>query len=300
LFYQVDRFSEPGDAHFYGTGAYRDVCSRFNGVTHTIAQVQSDQLSYANRLVRVLAGYIAGCTGGKLLDVGGSAGIVAREFVNHFDLRGTVLDPASDEVSAARALGLEAVTGSVESWETQDKFDLILLCRSIEHLFDVGGALRRIRTLLTPGGLFYCDIADFMEMCRLVGPPETFTKIDHCYWLTQSTALQIFASLGFKLISMNIVFGYGQVGFLLQACEPQPIPATHGHQLQQQIEEIQDIERAWRQFGTRSTGTRDWLMRKAYRAKRKLERLMLPDRQQPVSTGATVSNATPETTPRST
>ena len=60
----------------------------------------------------------------------------------------------------------------------------------------------------------------------MVGAPETFTKADHCYWLTQSTALDIFRA-GFELVSMNIVFGAGQVGFLLRACEPSgPRPAT--------------------------------------------------------------------------
>lgn len=110
---------------------------------------------------------------------------MAREVAREFGLQGTVLDPATDEIEAARAAGLEAIVGSVEDWETEDRFDLILLCRSIEHLFDLKLSLSRIRGLLKPQGLFYCDIADFMEMCRMMGSPETFTKVDHCYWLTQ-------------------------------------------------------------------------------------------------------------------
>lgn len=148
-----------------------------------------------------------------------------------------------------------------------------MLCRSIEHLFDLRRSLARIRSLLTPQGLFYCDIADFMEMCRLSGPPETFTKVDHCYWLTQSTALQIFRALGFELVSMNIAFGAAQVGFLLRACEPSVEALAAQSQTLAQVEEIQRIEREWRAYGATSLGPKDWLRRKGYRLKRRILRL---------------------------
>jgi SAM-dependent methyltransferase len=298
LFYLVDRFSAEAYSDFYSSGAYREVSCRFNGVTHTIQQVQVDQVSYAKTLVRLLAGFVPHSRSGKLLDVGGSAGIVAREFMNTFGLLGTVLDPATEEIKAARAAGLDAVVGSVESWETQDRFDLILLCRSIEHLFDLRFSLSRIRSLLTPQGLFYCDIADFMEMCRMVGAPETFTKVDHCYWLTQSTALQIFRTIGFETVSMNVVFGGGYTGFLLRACEPSAPPLGQQSSILQQVEEIQRIEREWKALGSSSTGPADWLRRKGHRAKRKLQRLLTPQREKATSpTTAVPAVPVPKNTP---
>ena len=219
LFYLIDRFTFNGYSDFYGTGAYRTISCEFNGVTHTIAQVQADQASYARNLTGILSGFVPRHSG-KLLDVGGSAGIIAREFVKQLGLQATVLDPATDEIAAARQAGVDAVVGSIEDWQTDEKFDLILLCRSIEHLFDLRFAMGRIRSLLKPDGLFFVDIADFMEMCRMMGSPQTFTKVDHCYWLTQSTSLDIFRRIGFDVVSMNIVSSFGYVGFLLRACEP--------------------------------------------------------------------------------
>jgi SAM-dependent methyltransferase len=270
LLYLIDRFTFAGYSDFYSSGAYRTVSCQFNGVTHTIAHVQADQVSYAKTLVRVLSGFVPRSREGRLLDVGGSAGIIAREFVKEFGLQGTVLDPATDEVAAARAAGLEGIVGSVEDWQTSEKFDVILLCRSIEHLFDLRLAMARIRALLKPNGLFYVDIADFMEMSRMVGAPETFTKADHCYWLTQSTALDIFRAVGFELVSMNIVWGNAYVGFLLRACEPSPVPSTSTNRILSQIEEMQALERDWQAFGATSLSTTDWLRRKAYRVKRRL------------------------------
>ena len=291
LFYLVDRFSAAGYSDFYSSGAYRTVSSQFNGVTHTIPEVQANQVAYAKNLVRILAGFIPASREGRLLDVGGSTGIVARELAKEFGQRGTVLDPATEEIEAARTSGLDAIAGSLEDWNTTDRFDLILLCRSIEHLFDLRHSLARIRSLLKPQGLFYCDIADFMEMSRLMGAPETFTKVDHCYWLTQSTALQIFHSLGFELVSMNVLFGVAQVGFLLRACEPSAAPMAQTQTIAQ-IEEIQRIEREWRASGATSLGPKDWMRRKAYRVKRKIVRLMgsrettPAAKQVPVGTGA--------------
>ena len=104
---------------------------------------------------------------------------------------------------------LEAVVGSVEDWQTDEKFDLILLCRSIEHLFDLRFAMARIRSLLEAGGLFYVRHRRLHGNVPHDGSPQTFTKVDHCYWLTQTTALQIFRPIGFELVSMNIVSGFG-------------------------------------------------------------------------------------------
>lgn len=289
LFYLVDRFEFTAYSDFYATGAYRTVTCQFNGVVHTMGKVQSDQVSYAKSLVGVLSGLVPVTRSGKLLDVGGSAGIVAREVASQFGMSGTVIDPASDEIEAARAAGIDAYVGSVEDWQTQDRFDLILLCRSIEHLFDLKFSLSRIRSLLTSQGLFYCDIADFMEMCRIIGPPESFAKADHCYWLTQSTALRIFQSVGFEVVSMNIVFGVGQVGFLLRACEPRPFQSSVETQTVEQVEEIHTLEREWGNFGSTSLGPKDWLRRKAYRAKRRLISLVASKRTKPTLT----ANAAP-------
>jgi SAM-dependent methyltransferase len=271
LFYLIDRFTFNGYSDFYGTGAYRTISCEFNGVTHTIAQVQADQASYARNLTGILSGFVPRHSG-KLLDVGGSAGIIAREFVKQLGLQATVLDPATDEIAAARQAGLDAVVGSIEDWQTDEKFDLILLCRSIEHLFDLRFAMGRIRSLLKPDGLFFVDIADFMEMCRMMGSPQTFTKVDHCYWLTQSTSLDIFRRIGFDVVSMNIVSSFGYVGFLLRACEPATPAVSSAARVLSQVEEIQAIERNWLASAAKARGPVDWARRKAYRAKRRVIR----------------------------
>jgi SAM-dependent methyltransferase len=298
LFHLADCFTDEGYSQFYSTGVYRSVCSQFNNVSHTIEQIQADQRNYAQTLGSVLARYLKGQRTEKLLDVGGSAGIVASEFVRRFNLRGTVLDPAEEEIAAARASGLDAVVGSVEDYDTEETYDLILLCRSVEHLMNLRAAFARIRSLLKPGGLFYCDIADFMELCQWVGPPETVTKIDHRYWLTQATTLNIFGTLGFELVSMDIAFGFGYAGYLLRPCEPLTVTAVPEERIHRLLNQIQRVKLNWTQCARASRGIVQEIRYKLYRAKRIALRLAeSPEKEQPqnqteVQTPITASTST--------
>jgi SAM-dependent methyltransferase len=269
LIYLMDRLTADSYAQFYSDGSFRNISSQFNKVTHTLSQIQSEQRNYAETLCSVLGGYQSSYRHGNLLDIGGSAGVVSAQFAKKFDLSATVLDPAEEEVRAARALGLGGVVGSVEEYDTDEKYDLILLCRSIEHLMDLRTAFSRIRRLLKPGGHFYCDLADFVELCHFVGPPETVAKIDHCYWLTQSTALDIFRALGFEVVSMNIVFGFGYAGYLLRASEPKAIGCVPEERIQKLIEQIHRIQFEWT-VDTSSNTISHSLRLKAYRMKRRV------------------------------
>ncbi len=270
LLYLMDRLTAWDYARFYYEGLYRDVSSSFLGVKHSIAQVRNNQIDYARKLIQAIGGYVTGGPECRLVDIGGSTGLVAGEFVKRFGVKATVLEPSEEESAAARESGLDVVTGSLEDWNPSDKFQIALLCRSVEHVFDLRLSLSKIRSLLAPGGLFYCDIADFTEMCRLTGAPETVAKIDHCYWLCHDTAPAIFRSAGFQVLSMNLVFSQGQVGFLMQACEPQPIEAMEEGRVHEKLIDFCHIERAWQEAALSNQGWSDHLRGKAYRIKRKV------------------------------
>ena len=89
-----------------------------------------------------------------LLDIGGSTGVVAHAFARRFDLRATVVDPAPLETAEAQALGLETIEGLIERIDLGDRrFDVIMLCQTVDHLLDVTGTLSRVRELLTAAGI---------------------------------------------------------------------------------------------------------------------------------------------------
>jgi len=268
LIYLVDRFTSANYADFYRSGVYRSLTSLYNGSRSTAEQLEEVSATYANQLIAAMEGYVQRSNGARLLDVGGGTGAVAQGIAEHFGLAASVLDPAAADVAAARRLGLEAFEGSLEDWDSEAKFDLVLLCKTIEHLFDLKRALLKIRELLKPDGLFYCDIVDFTEACRHEGPPEVTAKIDHCYWLCQETAPAIFRSTGFEVVSINTISGPNYVGFLLRPCEPIGPPAAPGPWIDGHVRRLREMEAEWYDSASRPYGAVDWLRRKAYRVKR--------------------------------
>jgi SAM-dependent methyltransferase len=270
LIYVADRFTPKGYSDFYNDGCYREMISCFKGRKQTIQRIDKAQVAYAAGLIAAMRGYVASDAGARLLDIGGSTGYVASEFQRHFGVRATLLEPASEEVAAARKLGIDAHVGSLEDFQSAERFDVILLCRTIEHLHDLRLSLTRIRDLLKPGGIFYCDIAEFMEICRREGPPEAITKIDHTYWLTQETAPGIFAAVGLEVAAAHLTLPPDQLGFLLRRSDPVPAPPLPPQVLHPLLRTFREVATDWQRFGSEAEGAVDWLRQRAYRIKKRI------------------------------
>lgn len=245
LIYMMDRFSQDGYSDFYREGAYRRITSAFAGSVATIEDLQADQAAYAKNLSRFLEGRLPERQKVRLLDVGGSSGEVALELVHRLGVEATVLDPSQEEIEAARKSGLNGVVGSAETWDTDEQFDIVMMCRTVEHLFDLRGTMSKIRRLLRPDGLFYCDFLDYLELCRMTGHPQTVSKVDHCYWLTMHNAPAIFRSMGFEPVSLHFVPKPQHVGLLLRQAEPVAITPMTWAEVEPLMREFQQLITEW-------------------------------------------------------
>jgi SAM-dependent methyltransferase len=270
LIYLVDRFRNEGYLKFYSEGTYRALVYQFKykGKPVTVHKRQAEQARYAAKLIDALRGYVTPQRGARLLDVGGSTGMIAREFASRYGFSAFVLDAAPDEVAAAKSLGLNAFVGTIEDWDTEERYDLILLCRTIEHLSDLRGALTKIRGLLHPDGLFYFDAFDFIELCRVTGPPKVVSRIDHCYWISQEVAPPLLRALGFEVVLIHTVLPPEQVGFLAKPCEPSVLRPLSTTWLEQQIRRCREIQFDWQEYGKTTYDLSDWLRKKAYQLKK--------------------------------
>ena len=272
LIYLADHLSAEGYREFYATGTYRGLTSGFVGVQPSIEAIQRDQVQYASQLVKALNGYVTRGGQGFLLDVGGSTGMIAKRVAENFGLHASVLDPATKEINAARAAGLDGIVGSLESFKSTRKYDLILLCRSLEHLFDLRASLLKMRELLRTGGLLYCDIIDFVECCRLRGAAEAISKIDHCYWLCQETAPRIFRSLGLQVVSVNVSTDPECIGYILESCEPMTSSESNEFALHRMLRQLRETDHDWRR---QVTPLQTWTQRArktGYRVRRNVYR----------------------------
>jgi SAM-dependent methyltransferase len=215
-----------GDAYgrFYD-GVYRPLVSAYHGRLIDATTIQAEQHEYAVEREAFLRPLVEGAGLETLLDIGGSTGVVAGHFAAAFGLRGLVIDPAPLEIARARALGLETATGLVETHDFGGRrFDLVLICQTVDHLLDVAGTLARVRDLVTARGVLYVDIVDFDAACGRHQSVEEAVKIDHPYYLTVSTMRGYLERAGFEVVHVARAADALHVSF---ACRPgRAVPAA--------------------------------------------------------------------------
>ena len=202
---------------FYN-GIYRPLVSAFHGRLIDARTIQDEQRAYAIERAEFMRPFMSNAGRGTLLDIGGSTGVVAAHVAKEFGLRGTLIDPAPLEVEQAQRLGLETVTGLVEEHDFgRRRFDVVIICQTVDHLLDVAGTLTRVRQLLSDKGLLFIDIVDFRAAYLRNWSIEDAIKIDHPYYLTEQTMAAYLRRSGFDVLRSDYAADHLHVSYM---CRP--------------------------------------------------------------------------------
>jgi SAM-dependent methyltransferase len=240
------RMTAAGYARFYD-GVYRPLVSAFHGRLIDANTIQAEQREYAADRGDFVRPFLERSGLTTMLDIGGSTGVVASHFARTFGLTGTLIDPAPLEVREAQALGLETITGLVEEHDFGGRrFDVVLICQTVDHLLDVAGTLKRVRELLTPNGCLFIDIVDFRAAYLRNWSVEDATKIDHPYYLTQDTMLAYLRRAGFESMRASFAADHLHVSYVCRPTQPvaHALPDAAGvAELFQEIRYVQNAPR---------------------------------------------------------
>ena len=227
--------------HFY-EAIYRPLVSAYHGRQIDAKTIQSEQVPYAESFIEFAAPFITN-EHKTLLDVGGSTGIVAVEFIREFGLKTTLIDPAPAETAEAEALGIESVTGFIEEWDAGDrKFDVVGLFQTIDHLLDVKATLNKLRDVISDHGVFLVDIVDFRAAMLRNNSVEEAIKIDHVYSLTQETAEAYFAQAGFRWVRKSYSADHLHVAYVCVPVTPDPTALPAPTWVAEQFAEIRRVQ----------------------------------------------------------
>jgi len=222
LAFMNPRLTAGAYAAFYEQ-TYRPLVSAFHGRLIDARSIQAEQEEYARDRVRFMRPFVAGAGFTTLLDIGGSTGVVASRLGRAFGLTTTLIDPAPSEVEVARSMGLDTIVGLVEEHDFGDRrFDVVVICQTIDHLLDISGTLRRVRGLLTDAGRLFVDIVDFRASYLRAWSVEEATKIDHPYSLTQDTMEAYLRRSGFEIDCTDYAPEHLHVGYLCRPAAPRP------------------------------------------------------------------------------
>lgn len=236
-----DRYGYPAEAHacarcglvflnpvmtadaygdFY-TRTYRPLVSAYHGRLIDARTIQAEQRDYAAERAALLRPFLAGRARRTMLDIGGSTGVVSHALAQEFGLHATVIDPAPLELDEARRLGLDTITGLVEEHDFGgSRFDVVIICQTIDHLLDVTGTLARVRELLTSAGVLFVDIVDFRAAYLRNWSVEEAVKIDHPYYLTEPVTAAYLARAGFEVLRTDYALDHLHVSYVCRPAAP--------------------------------------------------------------------------------
>lgn len=102
----------------------------------------------------------------RVLDVGGGNGWLTG-LIRELDSRVTttqIVDIDPDAMNIARSRGHRYFCGPVEEFNTDERYELVLMLNLIEHVSDPIGVLRKAKDLLAPGGRIVIKTPNFRSL----------------------------------------------------------------------------------------------------------------------------------------
>lgn len=236
------RMTPDSYGRFYD-GVYRPLVSAFHGRLIDAETIQAEQRDYAAERAELLRPFLAGGGRRSMLDIGGSTGVVAHHLVQEFGLHGTLIDPAPLEVEQARRFGLDTITGLVEEHDFgARRFDVVIICQTVDHLLDIAGTLARVRQLLSDNGLLFVDIVDFRAAYLRNRSVEAAIKIDHPYYLTESTMEAYLRRSGFAVLRSDFAADHLHVSYVCAPRQPEPSALPQPGDVIEMLREVRAVQ----------------------------------------------------------
>jgi len=257
-----DRYGYPAEAHacercglvflnprltaeaygqFYRS-VYRPLVSAFHGRLIDARTIQDEQRVYAAERAEFLRTFMSPRIK-TLLDIGGSTGVIAAHLARECGLTATVIDPSPLEVAEARRLGLETITALIEEHDFGGRtFDSVIVCQTVDHLLDVAGTLTRIRDVIAPQGVLFIDIVDFRAAYLRNWSIEDAVKIDHPYYLTESTMSMYLRRAGFEVLRSDYAVDRLHVGYVCRPGAPDHDAVPDAAAVRDLLREVRQVQ----------------------------------------------------------
>ncbi len=143
---------------------------------------------------------------GKLLDVGSAAGFIMKGFESS-GWNCTGIEPNSTMAAYGKnELNLDICKGDLETYESDTKFDLIILIQVIGHFYNIDRAMANISDLLKQHGLVLVESWNMKSfIARILGknwheysPPSVIN------WFSNESLKTLFNNYGFELLGSGL------------------------------------------------------------------------------------------------
>jgi len=143
---------------------------------------------------------------GRVLDVGCAAGFILKGFQDSaWECRGVEPNDTMAEYGR-RELKLDIVTGSLENFETKEKFSLVSLIQVVGHFYNIDAALEKISQILASDGLVLVESWNMKSsVAKLLGKHwHEYSPPSVVHWFSDRTLTQLFSFHGFELVAKGL------------------------------------------------------------------------------------------------
>lgn len=196
LIYLNPRLTKAANDKFYEE-AYRKLLGQKD---RPLPDYFDDQRAHAQYRILEFAGDVIP-TGGRALDIGCSTGGILSLFKEKkgYDLYG--VEPSLMHSKFAQEhSGVTVYQDVFENLELERNFfDFVLLTQVLNHLLDPLASLRKVRSILKPGGKVYVEVMDFVQATRIF-PYQDCMTVDHPYMFCVETMQAMLRYAGFEVL----------------------------------------------------------------------------------------------------
>lgn len=205
---------------------YRKFASAYRGTELTPEAVEKDQSEYAEALWDTVSCHVPQWSADGspivLYDVGGGTGVVSAYFREKIPgAQVTVVDPGAPELDRAGKRGLGTLCATAEEWNpAQESADVILICRTMDHIVDPSRVLRTAsRALKEDGGVLVVDFTDWPLVAKSEGVQNAM-HIDHPSNWDIDLAYELLWCTGLPDIESYALQGHSGMGFVCRRMHP--------------------------------------------------------------------------------
>ncbi len=191
------RFAQTGADESHVAATYDDAYFHGGGPGYPDYRAESDMLRQRGRMYAKKVASFA--VPGSVLDVGAAAGFILRGFADE-GWNGAGIEPNAAMARFGReTLGLEMHCGSLESFNTERRFEMVSMIQVAAHFYDPKRAFEVARELLAPNGLLLIETWDRASMsARLFG--------QHWHEYSPPSVLHGFSRLGLQVFLKGLGF----------------------------------------------------------------------------------------------